>query len=202
MVTQVEKKQTKTVMPFTVMADHPRNADLVLACLEGSRMRSQIKHNKSVFARNKKTGEQEERPTSAKLIEGLPANIPGMTLHIDPVELKYEITDPLAEDEEKLEQIQAAIHSAHGVKTGMKLRPAQSKFGTLDKHRMKTLVREVLTFVGDGAMKCVEGILPELEDVNAMDGKYLQNPSNRGQYNQPKFEEDMPEWIDSLNRIR
>ena len=162
--------------------------------------RSSTKPTKEVF--DKQEGEQITRPADAKLHDGLPSNIPGMQLSVNPKEGVYKITDPLEGEEVMLERIRLAVERNTGVSTARTLRAAKGASGTLRKDEMKTLVREMFHLVNNGHAKVVKGVLPDMLDIEDLPGDFLLNSSNVSQWNQPRHEKDYDEWSDRMNRLK
>lgn len=199
MPTTIEKDKAVSVGSFAIEADHPRNADLIIQVIIGGRLRSRIKATKDVFTRRK--GEQIVRSTSAKMFENLPANIPGMQLHVNPANNKWRIIDPLCDDEELLEEIREAIQQSSGMAVSSKLHGVPTKSGRLDANQMKTLVREMFDLLQAGHVRTVKGKEPVMEDIDKLPGDYLLNSRNPTDWTQPKLEKDLPKWVDRLNRM-
>ena len=191
-----------SVKPWGIEAAHQRNCDLLLQSVEGCRLRSAIRPNKEIIDRDPQTREQIVRDASAKVIEGLPANIPGMQIHVNPAKCAYRIVDPLHDDEAMCERIQQALERQTSVRTGSKLRGVEGRSGTVDRDRMKTLVREMCNLVAAGEAKVVQGICPGTEEVDGLPGDYLLDPSNMGLYHRPRYEKDEQDWVETLNRLK
>ena len=201
--TKERHSDTVIVPPFTIEADNPRNSDLIVQSIENCRLRSKIKPTKQIFDREPgmPKGEQVEVPENARMIGGIPRDIPGMRLSVNPMEGTYEITDPLEGDERTLERIQNAINRSTGYKTGNKLSAVRSREGHIDKDRMKTLVRELYFAVEAGHAKMHKGPKLSLEDINDLPGRYLLNASNFSQWNQPKYEDEFEGFKEKINRL-
>jgi len=197
-MTTSTKKTVVSVLPFGIEADHPRNSDLMIQAIQ-QRLRSAIKATKEVFDRE--DGEQTTRPASARNIDGIPGNIPGMQLHVDPGECTYKVVDPLQGDEETLEKIQRAMQRNSGVRVARTLKGVKPVEGVLGPDEMKTLVREVLNLINSGEARRVRGDEFDMDDVNDLPGDFLLNPSNVGNYHQPRYEKDLREWKENLNRV-
>jgi len=196
-----EKKQVISVSPFTIEIDHPRNCDVVFVSLSGVRLRSALKAVKQVFTRDRDTGEQTTVPAPAKLLPGLPGDIPGMRLKLDPARGDWKVTDPLRDNEPLCEKIKRAIEANTGTRVASKLRGAPPQAGKISRDEMKTLCREVRWLLDAGEAKVLEGVEPDLEEIDALPGDYLSNPGNLIRLHQPRYEKDMEKWVDSLNRV-
>lgn len=198
-LTKEKRMKVGPVSPFTIEADDSSNSDLYIQVLGGLRMRSTIKQVKEIF--DKEDGEQVTRSTSANMIDGLPRDIPGQRLRVNPAECTWECSDPLRNDQETLDKIQRAINAQTSRRTNSRLRGIPTSSGKLGVDEMKTLIRELLCFVDSGSARVVKGIKPEPEDVNEMPGRYLLNWSNQGQFNQPRYEDELEAWKRQLNRM-
>ncbi|MCK9570109.1 hypothetical protein M0R72_14290 [Candidatus Pacearchaeota archaeon] len=195
-----KKVKGMAVGPWAIMADHPRNCDLLLVSLSNSRMRSFVKPIKTIFTRE--AGEQVQQPASAGMIQGLPSSIPGMELHVNPADGTFKIIDPLRGNEEQLEKIRRAINAAGAIRTDNKLRGIPDRVGKLDRDQMKTLVREMCRLVDAGEAVVCKGAQPSEDELENMPGEFLTNPTNMGGWHQPRYEKDMDSWTETLNRLR
>mgnify|MGYP003111461454 FL=1 len=178
---------------FSVEADTPRNGDLLLASITGERLRGRIESNKTVT--DQRTGQKMTPIDQAAGLATLPM-VPGHILKVNPAEYSYEIVDPLAEDESKLDTVNRGL-IAKG------LQPVQGvpkRQGTLDKDRMKTLCREVYHILNADEARWVSGPKFTLDDVDALPGNYLLNPGSQVPNTQPRYEKDFEAWKDNLNR--
>jgi len=195
--TQEKKKKTVvSVSPFEIEAVHPRNCDLYIQ-VTGTRLRSRIRPVKEVFDRRE--GEQITRPTSAKVVDELPGEIVGMRMQVRPGDLTFKVLDTI--DDDTLKQVQKAMKAHSGVAVSEKLRGVKEQEGKLNKDEMKTLVRELVRIVQSGEAKVTKGTLPDMVDVDDLPGKYLLNSRNLSNWHQPRYEEDVEEWTEKLNRL-
>ena len=193
-----DQVETVDVVAFGIEADHPRNSDLLIQGIEDGRLRSAIKPTKQVFDREE--GELIERPAPAGMVDGLPSRLSGMQLHVDPEKLTWKIVDPLEGNERALEQIKRAVDRNTGYSTNDKLKGMKERSGTLGEDEMKTLIREIVGIIESGEAKVI-GMKPDMDDVDALPGRYLLNASKREQWKQPRYEDDLPAWETSLNRM-
>lgn len=195
MTTATEPKVV--VAPFAIVADHPRNCDLLIQCIPGCRLRSRITSMRTV--KDAKTGDQMIPVDQARSLAMLP-EIPGMELHVNPAKLTYVIFDPLDKDEELCEKIRRQLTTASAIRVDSKLKGVKAQEGVLDVHRMKSLVREMAFIVNSGEAKLAKGSLPSEEDIDCMPGNFLLNPGSRVQNQQPQFEKDWDSWLAQLTR--
>jgi len=199
MTTATEKKML--VRPFSIEVCHPKNCDVFVQTL-GQKIRGRATHTNTIKRRDRDTGDVVDMPVPAKLIHGLPSEIPGMILTVNPAELAWKIVDPLKDDPDLCRKIERAMkESESSVYPNARIRGVPSKSGILSVHQMKTLCRELCSMLDAEQARIVKGIEPDREDVDAMPGKYLLNPFNPNTMNQPQFEEDLPGWRDKLNRL-
>ncbi len=194
-----ERRKLSSVAPWGIEADHPRNCDLLLQSLSGLKLRSAIKATKMVFTRE--AGEQVQVPASAGMVDGLPAGIPGMQLHVDPSKGAWKMVDPLRDNPELCEKIKRAIDHHTSMRTATTLKGVPPQSGKLNPDQMKTLVREMRFLVEAGEAKVVQGIAPSQEDMDSLPGNYLTNPLNLSDWHQPKHECDMEAWTQTLNKL-
>jgi len=196
----VDKKVKTTLKPFTIEADSPNNGDIMLHSLTGCRIRSRIKSTRRVFDKDRITKEQVTRQESAHLLPGMPADIPGMRIEVHPGKSMYRVYDPLCDNEEMCESIGAALGAQNGTPQ-KKVRGIKTYEGELGTDLLKTLLRELYNIVQSEDGKVVKGLLPEMEDIDALEGDYLLNPSNRTKYHMPRYEKDLDTWAEKLNRL-
>jgi hypothetical protein len=196
-----EKKKTKVspVSSFTIEADHPRNADLMIQCIMGIKLRSSIKSTKEIFIQE--DGEQVTVPAPGQMVPGLPANIPGMQLSVNPGKCLWRVTDPLYEDERTCERITRAIKQSGSRMVVNKVKGVAPKDGELGIDEIKTLVREMYQLVKAGEARVVKGTNPEMDDIEDLPGEFLTNPSKRTVWNQPRYEKDMEDWRRKINQL-
>ena len=178
------------VESWEIEIDHPDNSNVIIQSIPGAKLRSYLTGSRTVTDRA--TGEQVIPSDRAALLGALP-QMPGMRLKVFPEKLEYLITDPLYDDEELCERF-ARMYSN---KTGQPKRPIRGhapQKGTLDKDRMKTLVREMVTLVSLGHAKVSKGQVPSPEAIEAMPGAFLTNPGSRVPNSQPRYEHEMADW--------
>ena len=195
MPTVSEREALVVLGSFTVEADHPRNADLLLQSIPNCRLRSTIRADR--YITDAKNGEKLIPESQSRNLGKLP-KIPGMTLSVNPAKLSYEIIDPLHEDKDFCEKLQTALNRDQGTRSDAKLKGVPPQNGTLDVHRMKTLCREVVWLLEAGDVKVVKGDKPTLKATDALPGKYLLNPGSTMQNSQPMFEVDLPAWTERM----
>lgn len=195
--TATKTKTKSTVAPFGIEADGRRNGDLLLRCLRGHRLRSRFVPTRA--AKNPRTGEEYIPVDQARAFANWPT-IPGQQLHVNPATCQWTITDPLLGDDELCEKIRRAM-KRQGQAVGDRIGGVPTQKGVLDVHMMKSLCREMWHIVNTGDAKVVKGVLPSMEDVEAMDGDFLLDPGTRMNTSRPKFEKDLPEYVRNLGRL-
>jgi hypothetical protein len=189
---QPTKQKQATVVPaFGIEADHPQMCDLLIQSIPGCRLRSRIRPTTTTVQGQVRTPQTHGHS---------PPEVPGMQLHVNPAELSYVILDPLNNDEDAKARIKRYLHLTTGARQDTNLRGVETRKGTLDVHRIKTLVREVIWLLKENSVRMVKGAAPEMDDADEMPGKYLLNPGLRTQTTQPTFEEDYDGWVDQLTR--
>lgn len=192
-VKTVEKKKV-AVGEFTVEACNPRNCDLLVQSLTGvtdRRLRSTIKPTTTTIQGQIRT----------PLAHGMPMpEVPGMQLNVNPAECTVEIIDPLYNDENFRTKLSRFLRAATGMNSGA-INGQEVRTGKMDKDRMKTLCREILYFVQAGEMKFVHGCKYDMEDVIQLPGEFLLNPGSTIPNTQPRYEKDLQEFTERLNRL-
>ena len=192
----VKEKSNVIVVPFGIEADHPRNCDLLLQSIPGVRLRSTILASKP--AKDRKTGHMMIPQDQSTFLGQFPP-IPGMQLHVNPEKLTYAILDPLEDDEELCRAIERAIRQTGSFSSDSRVRGLPSTRATLDVHRIKTLVREMIQLVESSEARVIKGALPKIEDANKLQGNYLLNPGSRVSNTQPTFEKDWDKWVERMS---
>lgn len=183
------------IAPFGIEIDHPRNDDVMLQSIPGTRLRSAIDGTKgSVNARGEYVIPLDQSMGMASM-----PKTPGQQIHVNPKARVYAIVDPLNGDESGLDRLNKFLKNKGIISRDSSVRGVPKVEGTLDPHRMKTLLREIFWLVRSKEAKVVQGRLPDLEDIEELPGNFLLNPGSRVQNTQPQFEKD---WDDYLNRLQ
>jgi len=171
------------VPPFGIEIDAPRNNDVLIQSIVGCRLRSAHKARAGV-----------------QTMPMVP-NIPGMQLHVNPEMCEYSIIDPLHEDTNLCDQIEAVLKQSSQLALQKKLRGVPPRSGTLDVDRMKTLCREILCLVDSDFAVVVKGPKPSIEDVEDLPGDFLLNPGSRVHNSQPRYEKDLDAYERQLSQV-
>lgn len=182
-----------TIEPFEIEADHPRNMDLLIQCIPGLKLRSTLDGKKHVV--DAKSGEKMISEDQIRALGGI--ELPGMRLYVNPARLSYRVKDPLRGDEELCSRIEKHMRK-QGFPTVKKVDGVETVKGTLDEHRMKSLVREMKHLVANGHAKVVQGQAPSTSQIENLPGEFLLNPGARTHWNQPTFEKDWDDWYSNL----
>ncbi len=199
--TKLEKKKIPVEVPiFTVQADHCRNCDLLLQSIPNCRLRSTIKASRTTITNIQSVDNSPVIPKDQAHHLGSLPTIPGMQLTVDSANLTYEVTDPLFENKDACKRIQSALKADDRPFMNNGVRGVPPLKGTLDVHRMKTLCREVVFLLEAKDVKMRKGLPPSMDDVVDLPGKFLLNPGSRVPNSQPRFEEDLPDYVDNLQR--
>ena len=200
MATAVEKEQKEqaiSVEPWSIIADHHRNSDLLIQCIPGRfRLRSAISAAKPV----KDRFGNEKIPVDQASFLGLFPPIPGMELTVNPAKLTYQITDPLEDDERLCNLIKRTLEAHSAFRSDHPIRGCPVQRGKLDAHHMKSLCREMIWLVESGDARVGKGVCPKLEAVEQLPGKFLLNPGSTIPNTQPVFEADWDSWYSNLQR--
>ena len=182
-----------TITPFAVEATHPRWSNLLLQGLTGvmeRTLRSRITPT---------TVDIKGNPRTKVLQHQSVPQIPGMVLKVNPAKGIVQVVDPLAEDAE------AQTHLKRYMKNvGISSEPpaaVPTREGKLDKDRMKTLCREVLSLITAGEMTLTHGTQFTLKDVDSLPGEYLLNPGCLIPNSQPRYEKDLEAYAEKLNSM-
>ena len=182
---------------FTVVADHPRNCDVIVQAITNCRLRSAIKSSRTV--KDAKTGAERVPIDQAHGLGKYP-EIPGMELYIDTRQGKFVIRDPLYDNKDLCAQILAARNQS-ALRSNAELRGAQPREGKLDQHVMKTLCREVAHMISNGHVKVLSGVAPTVEECDDLPGRYVNNIGSQVPNTQPRYEDQMDEWLEGISRV-
>lgn len=198
MTTKV-KENGMFVAPFGVEMD-AGNKDVMLRSIQGQRVRSRINPTRTI--KDAKTGMEMILVDEARVLASF-GEIPGQQVHVDPAKLTYVIYDPLTEKkhEPTCDRIATGM-SRNGHFNVKKIRGVPAQEGDFlnpkDPSRMRTLVRELLWLLESGEARMVKGPKPEMEDIEAMPGKFILNAGEITKSNQPRYEEDYESWLSKL----
>jgi len=197
------RKKTVSVLPFAVEVDLPRNGHLLIQSIPGRpRLRSKFDPAKPV----RKGGEGPDAddpvvPKDQVSMWGSHPRTPGEVVYVDPASCAYRIIDPVHGDDAMCERVKRWREENSGYVGSTEVKGREPREGTLDIHSMKTLCRELYKVISKGSGKIIKGPEFSMEDVDELPGKYLLNPNLETTTSQPRFEEDLDEWVDSLNRM-
>lgn len=187
------------VAPFTMEADHPRNCELKLMCIP-HRLRSAFNGNKPVtYTRNNGRVVSYIPKDQLATFGSCPA-MPGMTLYVNPLKGIYRIEDPLYGDKETCEDVGRWLKEVSAIRSGATFDGAPPIEASIDMHQMKSLCREMYRIITSGEGKVVgRGVMPSIEDIDNMPGKYLLDPGLQVPTSRPRYEDDLQGWVDRLN---
>lgn len=201
MATAAKQEETAGACPvraFSVEADHPRNCDLLFQGVQGMRLRSRIISSRTV--KDAKTGEETVPGDQAQSLGRYP-EIPGMILSVNPGKLAYKVSDPLVNDADLCRKIKRQMDRQQLFRTDTELRGVPEQSASLSEDRMKTLCREIWHMIKNGYVRVVKGTAPTMDDIDKLPGRYLLNPGSMIQNYQPQYEEDLADWVQTLNRM-
>lgn len=188
-----------SVPAFGIEINHPRNADVLLQCIEGCRLRSAIDGVKPIINTNKESDETFVPVDQIRHLSTFPKT-PGMQVHVNPAELTYMIVDPLHGNVDLCARVQKWIASNSAYSVGDKLNGAPPRHGEMDRHQMKSLCRELFWLVEAKEAERCKGPMPSMLDIEELDGNFLLNPGARIPTGQPRFEKDFASWAENVSR--
>ena len=128
-------------------------------------------------------------------------DIPGIRMRVVPKEKKVVLYDPLDEDAKLMSRINATWSACQVISTGQPFRGLQDGEHSMGEHQMrddefKTLLFELRRKEESGALRVIEGRIPDEEAIEQIAGRKLYDLWNRGRH--PKYEDEVPEWITGL----
>lgn len=196
--------ETLNELSYTIEADHPRNGPLQFQCLLGRKLRSAFSGTKSTPRNLKRDGHRSDDrvvPVDQMIMYGDHPALPGMRLTVYPDRCAYVISDPVEGDKKLLKQVEdwMRLKCAMSIRDGA-LEAEKRVEGVLDVDMFKTLCREMKRFVDDDEAKWV-GIRMTDNDINDLPGEFLQNPFDDVGSTQPRYEKEMPAFVQNLNRM-
>jgi len=199
MTTITEASPKVAVQPFGIEIDHPRNADVLLACIMECRLRSALNAPKPMLDWRTR---RNAVPIDVAMEVAKYPEVPGMQIHVNPAKCTYTVIDPLHGDEKLCAELVLAIRE-NDPTAGLlqKIDGVEPTSGTIDKHKMKTLCRELIDLLDMGFAKMVKGPKPTMKDVDELPGYYELNPGSRFENSMPRFEKDYQQWLDRLNNM-
>lgn len=174
---------------WSIEADHPRNCDLWVQNIPGTRLRGALNGNKPVI--DQKTRQPMLPVDQVRNLGPLPP-LPGMQLFINPQRCEYVISDPLADEPELLQRFASMVAENQALRPDVQPVPLQR--GQLNQDQVKTLCREMLQFVQAGEAKLASGNLPTMAEIDELPGDYLLNPGLLTWTSQPLHEKDFDSW--------
>jgi len=128
-------------------------------------------------------------------MSSMPA-IPGQRLRVVPKEMKAYLEDPLADNADLLEVINAVAQNARSIWKGAPFKPVPTVELALSNDLLVTLILELHRKLESGNVEVVKGRLPTIEDVQKLPGRELFDPWNNGR--KPTYVEDVPGWHERL----
>ena len=191
--TTTKKRTASPVQPFSVEITG-NCSDVIVQSIPGCKLRGAISPVKKVFG-TKNSGKTTVAPSG--IIPGMP-ELPGMQLHVYPGKCECKITDPLHGDKETCATIRELIDRNTGYRVNERFDGVPPRKEQLEPSRMKTLVRELLSMIDSDLAKMDKGVRPEMDDVDKLPGHYLLNPGSRIPNTQPRYEKDMPAFLEKL----
>jgi len=191
-----QQKPRQSSEQYTIVADHPRNSDLLIQNIPGMRLRSRISASRTVIA----NPQNDSRPIP-KSQAGMP-EVPGMTLTVDLSNGRYFVEDPLFNDERKCEQLKQTLmnNESQYLPKNTKIRGVAPQKGHLGKDEFKTLCREIRNLLDYGEATEVGTPFPTRDAIDNLPGDYLLNPGARVDNTQPRYEKDWEQWKSQLDR--
>ncbi len=196
-----DTKVAVTVSPFAVEADAPGNGDIIIVSIPGVRLRSRLRPNRTIKAYDRITGQERDvlPVDQTRALAALP-EVPGMQIFVDPANLTYKVVDGMTPEQgEELARAMRRGDNAMQLIAPDKFVPVSAVEGKIDVHEMKTLVRELVRLARLDFVRVVKGVLPDMDDVDNLPGRYLYDPGARHMgFTLPRFEDEYADWVNRL----
>ncbi len=192
-------KTAISVPPFGVEIDTPRNGDVLLQSIPGNRLRGAVNPSKGTVINTQDRDNSPVIPEGQAMFLGSIPPIPGMQIHVNPAEGRYKVIDPIHGDKTFCKRLEKALMAKNVVMNDLDGVPPNE--GTLDEDRMKTLCRELLQLIETDYARLIKGPKPDLEDIDEMPGRYLLNPGSRVPTGQPRYEDELNDYVANLRKV-
>ena len=190
------KRVACSVRPFSVEITG-NGSDVIIQSIPGCKVRGAIKPTKKVF---KPHGGMKTTTAPSGNIPGIP-DVPGIRLEVNPGRCTCKLVDPLVEEVGIRSELEAALMSHGRLQKGQNINGVPERTENLDPSRMKTLVRELVRMIDCDMAKMHRGECPKEEDIEKLKGHFLLNPGSQVHNSQPRYEKDLPEYLDRLQRV-
>lgn len=198
MVTATAEPKTGVFPPsFGVEIGTQRNNDCKLQCIPGERIRGAIDPRNGVI--DPETGDETTPQDQSIGLAGFPKT-PGQQVHVNPSKGTYSIVDPLCEDEDLCARVKRFMDQGQGYRTAGKLAGVPVRRGTLDRHAMKSLCRELVQLVESKDATFCRGPDVSITDVENMPGMFLLQPGLRTDTLMPRYEDGWDDYLDNLRK--
>jgi len=126
---------------------------------------------------------------------GLP-DIPGQVIEVRPQEGKYEVRDPLEDNEDLMERINVVFERIGS----QQAKPVKRYGGKLNDDEMVTLCWELYQAKAAGAVNEIEGRVPTERELKMMPGRRLYDPGNSSTF-KPRYVDQVPDWINRIEPV-
>lgn len=124
--------------------------------------------------------------------------IPGQQLRVVPREMKAYLEDPLTEDPQLLETINAVAYRARSIWKGNPFKPVPTVTLSLTNDLLVTLIHELHRKVEAGNAVVIKGRLPGNDQIQKIPGRELYDPLNNGR--KPTYVDEVDGWMQRLDQ--
>lgn len=125
-------------------------------------------------------------------------DIPGQRLRVDPRAMRATVFDPLADQPDLLDRINAVAQKARAFWKGVPFKAVPPVELGLTDDLLVTLLMELQRKRDAGNIVVVEGRLPSVETIQKLAGRELYDPWNSGR--KPKYADEVEGWSERLDR--
>lgn len=129
-------------------------------------------------------------------MSSMPA-IPGQRLRVEPKEMKAYLEDPLEDEPELLETINAVAQKARSIWKGAPFKAVPTTELVLSPDLLVTLILELHRKLEAGQLTTVKGKLPTAEMIEKIPGRELYDPWNNGR--KPTYADEVEGWHQRLD---
>lgn len=202
--TQAPAVARGSVPEFTIeLGDECNRSWFIIAAMQGLRVRGRWSLEALHTRTDPSVGRLGEPIGSRDVGEAMQAmpTCPGQHMVISPSKLTVEVKESSRGDDALWRRINVAARKGKVNISDMDLAPmAKDVTHKLDKHQMKSLLREILMMHEEKqCVTVVKGRLPRKDEVEGMAGDFLFDPMNTGG-SKPRFRKDYEAWREKVDR--
>jgi len=125
-------------------------------------------------------------------------DIPGMRLRVEPQNMVAVLFDPLDDDADLLERVNAVARRAKSFYKGVPFKPVPENRLQLNDDLLVTLLYELHRKMDAEQIEVVSGRLPTKEEIDTLPGREYYDVWNNGR--RPRYVDEVPGWLERLEQ--